>query len=285
MRLLVLSILLCACKLSFGNSYVQLQFKIIEEFTERPLETQGWDEKEKVFSSRTYVTIYSADTIFRTDTASFFGLGGFTVPVGGYYTFEVGHPGYVSKRGDVDLREYPDSLDWRTYFMCWVSLFPECENGDYEFMKTESLIKFYLNSDREQDWDRDYAAKMAKRVEDAHFSNFSPEDKKLHLSVMEDAKTHYENEDFETALGIFENAENYVSCGLVQILIQDCERKIAKKQRFKDFVKEGDQFFDAGKYTKAQKKYQEAVTLYPQDTYVGEQLEKLDELLSKKKLK
>ncbi|MBD3636944.1 MAG: hypothetical protein HUJ25_06325 [Crocinitomicaceae bacterium] len=216
MKTLVFSISLLLGLLGHSQPYIELTFSVVDEHTEERLDG-------------VYIELYNNGEVVDSDSTDFFSgsFKAFWLKIDQNYSFVVHKNGYVSKMGEVDTHyDKPDSLPYRIYFPCFVGLFPECEAGDYSFLKTTPLIQLTIGENGEMTWDKEYVRNMQLKVENASHAKISDEQYDKYTKLYYEAQSLMENQYYDEAMAKLNEAKEIIDCSKVQYAIVECnERK------------------------------------------------------------
>lgn len=95
--------------------------------------------------------------------------------------------------------------------------------------------------------------------------------------LLSDANKAFENEDYKTAKQIYEKCNGVKPSDAITEKINKCDL-MAKKQAFLNLVSSGDKEFEAQNYSVAQKHYEQALTYQPDDSYVKQRINGINEV-------
>ena len=198
------------------------------------------------------------------------------------YVIVVEKPGLLSKKIAFNT-EVPDNVykKWTVEF--GMSLFPGCEG-----VNTSSLddpvdrIQYSANKD---DFisDKSYTDKMRSRIGKLMTDIQTCEDNKFRNTVRE-ADELYNSDQLEKSKEKFEEAlklrpdDRYS-----QKRIDDLNKKIGNQkdieEKYNLAIKQADQLNSSGNYEEAEKKYREALTYQPQNSYPQQKIAEIDQKL------
>ncbi len=223
---------------------------------------------------------YIEDSLFSSHITKANGVvDSLKLPLGTNYRIIIGKQGYVSKIASLDTRFYSVSnLQTTTpiHMRMDITLFEECYAGNYEFMKTEPLINFKLDSTMFLQYDRKHLIMMKKKVEDAKYANLSAEDKEAFSAVYDEGIEQMELENFDASLDLLLKAKEIVDCPFVVDKIQACEIALNLQEEYQLYLADGDRLFAENKFDAATSAYQKACIILPNEQYPKEQLAEIE---------
>ncbi|MFT5821141.1 MAG: tetratricopeptide (TPR) repeat protein [Crocinitomix sp.] len=268
MKLLLTKRTLIVLMLSFlsYSLFAQDQFIIIDSKVIN-------DESGKALKGA-IITTFKDDTFFRSDTSKSNGkVNDIKIPVGVTYKVVIEKPGYVSKMAFIDARlvEPSDMPPMDITLKFYAALFEECDAGDYEFMKTEPIIKWSFNSAIYLEYDKDSLKVMLKKLNAAKYANLSTEDQETFTSNYFGGMELMEFQKFNEGLELLLKAKKIVDCPFVINKIEECEAKQQTAAYF-NFITIGDSLFNDGKYQEANAAYRQACDIRPKEKYPFNQM-------------
>jgi tetratricopeptide (TPR) repeat protein len=217
---------------------------------------------------------YKGDTLFRSDTTRSNGkVYNIILPIGSTYRMVIGKEGYVSKMAAIDANFKSDLDVWtETPMKFEVTLFEECDAGDYEFMKTEPLITYQFDSTGFLTFDKAHLRKMIRKVEFAKYANLSEEDHETFSTAYFGGMEQMEFQDYDKGLEMLLKAKEIVDCQYVLDKIKECEDLKKTQDAYESAIYIADSLFNEGRYTPANTHYSIASKIKREERYPTEQM-------------
>jgi tetratricopeptide (TPR) repeat protein len=276
--------------LLLGFIFVAISFAMAQEVVYEGRLTD-YDSKDDL-SGVTVSAVANGSVVYSTSTSR---RGNYTMklPLGAVYTIKYQKNGFVTKTMKVNVTNVNEEdmpIGGRIMPPVDIELFTDRENVDFSFLEEEPVVEWdYDEKNFVMDWDRQVYNKMKKKIEDklAEAENKEEEQEAKYNALISEADKLFDKEDYQVALGKYEEAisvpdkatEEHPNSRILEIeeLLQDqAEEALAEKQanqEYQNLIDAADNLSENDDYESAIAKYNEAITLKPEEQYPKDQIE------------